>query len=300
MRKSAVAAAVVAVAALAAGCSGGEDGSEDSAAGGLEGGVLAAGMSAGAQAAVGAAAVSSGGGITVVGTGTTTTTPDTAEWSFGVQTSDETAEGALAANSEAMDKVVAALRAAGISSDDLQTEQVSVYPRTSDDGTTVVGYDASSSVHATVHDLDQAGRVVDAAVGAGREPGLGPEPHGLRRRCAVRRGDGGGLRRRPRPRRGDRGEGGRQARPAGRDRRGRRGRRLVPVRARLWPRPQEPRKWASSPARRTWARPSPSPSPSPARTTGVSRTAGRGLAPVRRRGSRATMQLHHVEPGAPS
>jgi uncharacterized protein YggE len=168
MSSIAVAVAVAAVAALAAGCAGGEDGADVAAAGGLESGVLAAGTAAQAQAG------SAGGGITVVGTGTATATPDTAEWSFGVQTSADTAQAALAETSEAIDRVVAALRDAGVSRDDLQTEQVSVYPRTNDDGTAVVGYDASSSVSATVRDLDQAGSVVDAAAAAGANQVWGP------------------------------------------------------------------------------------------------------------------------------
>jgi uncharacterized protein len=164
-------AAVLAVAVLAAGCMGDDEGADVAAVGGLEDGVLAAGLSA---ESLGAGAAVSAAGITVVGTGTATATPDTAEWSFGVQTSGETAEAALAANSEAMAKVLAALKAAGIADDDLQTEQVSVYPRTSDDGVSIVGYDASNTVRATIRDLDGAGGIVDAAVAAGANQVYGP------------------------------------------------------------------------------------------------------------------------------
>jgi hypothetical protein len=73
-----------------------------------------------------------------------------------------------------MDDVVAALRDSGIREDDLRTEQVSVYPRTSDDGRTVVGYDASNTVRATIRDLDRAGPTVDAAVSAGANQVYGP------------------------------------------------------------------------------------------------------------------------------
>ena len=173
MRRSAVvAAALLAVAALAAGCMRDEEGSDISAAGGLESGMIAAGMSAESLAAQGAAV--SGAGITVVGTGSVTATPDTAEWSFGVQTSGDTAASALTANSSAMDQVIAALRGAGVAEDDLQTQQVSVYPRTSDDGVSIVGYDASNTVSATIRDLDKAGAIVDAAVAAGANQVYGP------------------------------------------------------------------------------------------------------------------------------
>jgi uncharacterized protein YggE len=170
-RSAVVAVALVLAAAAAAGCGGDDEEADAGAVGGLESGVLAASASADALAAPTAAA---GQGITVVGSGTARAVPDVAEWSFGVQTTAETAAAALAANSAAMDDVVAALRDSGIREDDLRTEQVSVYPRTSDDGRTVVGYDASNTVRATIRDLDRAGPTVDAAVSAGANQVYGP------------------------------------------------------------------------------------------------------------------------------
>ena len=171
--RSAVAVAVVLTAAiLAAGCAGDEPETGAAGSGTPEGGPVAAGFSA-ESLGTGGAAVSAAG-ITVVGTGSVRTTPDTAEWSFGVQTSADSAEAALGANSDAMNRVVAALKDAGISGDDLQTEQVVVYPRTSDDGISIVGYDASNTVRATIRDLDQAGGIVDAAVAAGANQVYGP------------------------------------------------------------------------------------------------------------------------------
>jgi uncharacterized protein YggE len=172
MRRAAVAAAALAVVVAAAGCAGDDEGTDEAGAGGLENGVVAGGLSSESLAAAGTAG--SAAGITVVGTGSVTATPDTAEWSFGVQTSAETAEAALSANSEAMEQVVAALEEVGIAGDDLQTEQVSVYPRTSDDGLSIVGYEASNTVRATIHDLERAGAIVDAAVAAGANQVYGP------------------------------------------------------------------------------------------------------------------------------
>lgn len=172
MRSAVAAAVVLAVALLAAGCAGDEKEADPAAADALESAAVADGMSAESFAAAGAAG--SAAGITVVGTGSVTATPDTASWSFGVQTSADTASAALSANSEAMEQVVAALRDAGIARDDLQTEQVSVWPRTSDDGLTIVGYDASNTVRATIRDLDRAGATVDAAVAAGANQVYGP------------------------------------------------------------------------------------------------------------------------------
>lgn len=171
MTRSAVAAVVLAAAALAAGCSGDDEGSDAAAVGGLESGVLAAGLSAeslGTEASVSAA------GITVVGTGSVRVAPDVAEWSFGVQTSGESAAAALADATEATERIVAALREAGVAADDLRTEQVSVYPRTGEDGLSVSGYDASNTVRATIRDLDRAGSTLDAAVAAGANQVYGP------------------------------------------------------------------------------------------------------------------------------
>jgi uncharacterized protein YggE len=169
-RALATATLLAALAVVAVGCAG-DDPEADGGAAGPERDAFAVGLSAGAAGTGGAAAPA---GITVVGTGSVTVTPDTAEWSFGVQTSADTAEAALGANSEAIERVIAALRDAGIPRDDLQTEQVAVYPRTSDDGLSIVGYDASNTVSATIRGLGQAGAIVDAAVAAGANQVYGP------------------------------------------------------------------------------------------------------------------------------
>jgi uncharacterized protein len=170
MRRAIAAAALLAALAVVAGCGGDDQDADAAGGGGLEG--AAAGLSADALGT--GAAVASPTGITVVGKGSVTVTPDTADWSFGLQTSADTANAALSANSEAMDRIIAALRDAGISRDDLQTEQVSVYPRVSNNELSIVGYDASNTVRATIRSLDRAGEIVDAAVAAGANEVYGP------------------------------------------------------------------------------------------------------------------------------
>ena len=113
-------------------------------------------------------------GITVTGMGRSSAVPDVADWSFGVQTDEETASAALEAAADATRAILDALRDAGIAEEDLRTESVSLWPRTTDDGRAVIGYTASSSVHATVRDLGKAGSVVDAAVRAGANQVYGP------------------------------------------------------------------------------------------------------------------------------
>jgi uncharacterized protein YggE len=113
-------------------------------------------------------------GITVVGSGSAKAVPDVSDWSFGVQSDADTASAALKEASQASNRIVAALRGAGIAKDDLRTEQVSLYPQMTNDGRAVTGYTASSSVQVTVRDIGKAGSVVDAAVGAGANQVSGP------------------------------------------------------------------------------------------------------------------------------
>jgi uncharacterized protein YggE len=97
-----------------------------------------------------------------------------AAFSFGVETQAPTARAALAANTTDAKKVLDALRAAGIAAADLQTSQVSLYPRTDERGTGIVGYTASTTVTATLRELGKAGAVVDTAVEAGANTVSGP------------------------------------------------------------------------------------------------------------------------------
>jgi uncharacterized protein len=69
--------------------------------------------------------------------------------------------------------VVAAVRRAGVGAEDVQTEAVSLWPRTARGGV-VVGYVASSSVRVVVRDLGRSGAVIEAAVGAGAREVFGP------------------------------------------------------------------------------------------------------------------------------
>ncbi len=111
--------------------------------------------------------------ITVTGNGSITTVPDRATFGFTIETRAKTATAALAQNSNDATVVIAALKAAGVTSANLQTSQVSLMPQSSQDGTTIVGYVASNSVTARTP-LEKAGKIVDAAVGAGANGVSGP------------------------------------------------------------------------------------------------------------------------------
>ena len=108
--------------------------------------------------------------VTTTGHGVVTAVPDEVTVTAGVQTQAATAADTLAQNSAAMEKVVAALKQAG--GEKLQTQQVSLYPRTNDAGD-VIGYAAQDSVSAH-SDVAGAGELIDAAVGAGANTVDGP------------------------------------------------------------------------------------------------------------------------------
>jgi uncharacterized protein len=139
-------------------------------------GVLAVAVTAVALYAFPAAAETPDEGRTIIvtGNGTVRAAPDRAHWSFGVQTQGQSAREALQKNAAVVRKVIAAVKAAGVASDDLQTEQVSVYPQTNDDGTQIVSYTATNSVGVVVRQVGKTGAIVDAATEAGANQVSGP------------------------------------------------------------------------------------------------------------------------------
>ena len=113
------------------------------------------------------------GGITVTGVGTITSVPDEAAFTIGVQTQGSTAREALAANSEQMRRVIAAVTSAGVEKSDVKTQDVSVSANYADEGR-IDGYSARNSVLVTIHDLSKAGAILDAASNAGANEVYGP------------------------------------------------------------------------------------------------------------------------------
>jgi uncharacterized protein len=106
--------------------------------------------------------------INVTGTGTVEAAPDIATLSIGVTTQGDTAAAALAANSAALEAVLARLTAAGVAPGDMQTSNLSLYPNwNSSDSLTppvISSYVASNMLTITIRKLDTLGAVLDAAV----------------------------------------------------------------------------------------------------------------------------------------
>ena len=102
--------------------------------------------------------------------GETRVAPDKATINLGVVTEAPTAAGALAANNEKMNSVIAALRKAGIAEKDIQTSGLNLnaqYDYVQNEPPKLRGYQASNQVTITVNDLAKLGAAVDATVKAG-------------------------------------------------------------------------------------------------------------------------------------
>ncbi|MGQ5702517.1 SIMPL domain-containing protein [Sandaracinobacteroides sp. A072] len=104
--------------------------------------------------------------------------PDIAEIGAGVVTQATDAAAALAANSTRMNRVVAALRKAGVADRDIQTSSLSLQPQfryEKDREPILTGFQASNQVRVTLRDLKNAGRVIDALVAEGANSIHGPQ-----------------------------------------------------------------------------------------------------------------------------
>ncbi|MFC0684753.1 SIMPL domain-containing protein [Novosphingobium clariflavum] len=124
--------------------------------------------------------------LTINAEGSTTRTPDMASYSAGVTSQGTTASEAMGANSQAMARVIAALKKAGIADKDIQTTNLSlnpVYaePKRQPDGSfsgeprAIVGYQATNTVNVRQRKLADTGKVIDALVTAGANQVNGPD-----------------------------------------------------------------------------------------------------------------------------
>lgn len=135
--------------------------------------LCAAAMSAVAPARVMAqmAAVPVAPSIVSSGTGEAKVTPDRAAVMVNVQTRAATAAAAAAENARRTTAVLDALGKLGLPKSQLSTEGYTVYPETRYDqngqAPRVTGYVVTNTVRAETHRPEQAGAMVDAALGAG-------------------------------------------------------------------------------------------------------------------------------------
>jgi uncharacterized protein YggE len=114
-------------------------------------------------------------GISVVGEGRITTSPDLARATFGVEIVDPSLNKALADAASQMERVVSRLVQLGVNRDDIRTVRFSVAPvydnRPPVPGGTPTsilrGYRVSNAVSVTIRGIDRVGVLIDEAVASG-------------------------------------------------------------------------------------------------------------------------------------
>jgi hypothetical protein len=114
--------------------------------------------------------------VTASGAGTSQAVPDTAEMSFGVTTTSPNAKSALDEASKTAEQIASAVKKQGVAAEDIQTQDVSVYPQTVDQNgkQVITGYQASLSVRVKVRDISKLGQIISAANAAGANDISGP------------------------------------------------------------------------------------------------------------------------------
>jgi len=106
--------------------------------------------------------------VTVQGVGEVTVKPDMATINIGVETQDTDAAFAQSSNARLMDEVSKAIKALGITEDELQTSQYNIYKnRNYGDETQEEYYVVSNTLTVTVNDIIKVGAIIDASSKAG-------------------------------------------------------------------------------------------------------------------------------------
>jgi hypothetical protein len=100
--------------------------------------------------------------ITVTGHGEASGIPDVAELSIGVSSRAKSAADALSAMSDRANKLIAVIKDTGVADKDVRTAGLSLQP-TMDNAGQITGYEASTSVVATIRDVSKVGPSIDAA-----------------------------------------------------------------------------------------------------------------------------------------
>ncbi len=122
---------------------------------------------------VSAASIPENRRLTVTGNAVISAAPDTAHITLGVETSNPSAEVAAAENAERMAKVMAALKALGLTEGEISTSGFNIYSynqvvnRNTPEEKTITTYQVQNRITIITKDLDRVGQIVDAAVKAG-------------------------------------------------------------------------------------------------------------------------------------
>src|SRR5690606_13347282 len=103
--------------------------------------------------------------------------PDIATVSAGVVTQASDGNAAMRQNAEQMNRVLAALKAAGVAERDIQTSGVNLHPQyryVENQAPAITGYQASNTVSVKLREVARIGKVLDALVANGANQINGP------------------------------------------------------------------------------------------------------------------------------
>jgi uncharacterized protein len=115
--------------------------------------------------------------LDISASGEVTRIPDIAIISAGVVTRQQTASSAIQENSSRMERVLSALKKAGVEDRDVQTSSLSLSPEyryQQNQPPQLVGYTASNQVSIRFRDIRNSGKILDALVAEGANQINGP------------------------------------------------------------------------------------------------------------------------------
>ena len=115
--------------------------------------------------------------LDISATGEVTRVPDVAIISAGVVTRQPTASAAMQENASRMERVLAALKRAGVADRDIQTSSLNLNPEyryQDNQPPQLVAYSASNQVSIRFHDIRNSGKILDALVSEGANQINGP------------------------------------------------------------------------------------------------------------------------------
>jgi uncharacterized protein YggE len=109
--------------------------------------------------------------LSLTGTATTTIKPDRVTVSLGVETTNKTADAALAANSKIMNQVIDALKAVGVKDNETSTSSFSISPNynysQSSTASRITGFTVSNSIQIQSTNINNTSKWIDTAISAG-------------------------------------------------------------------------------------------------------------------------------------
>jgi uncharacterized protein YggE len=111
--------------------------------------------------------------LSVIGTATTIEKPDKVIISLGVETTNKTANTALTANSNIMNKVIGALKTTGVRENETSTPSFNISPNynysqsSGNTGRTIIGFTVSNTIQIESTNIQNVSKWIDTAIAAG-------------------------------------------------------------------------------------------------------------------------------------